>query len=260
MVSFRLRINIKLSTSIALIFFSAPQLAQQSYTKQHSSNDTVAAYGDVKNPNKSIQSGFVGCINYKVTYEGVKTTDEEALEKIEFLITDTTENYGTERTRCFNDVGDWLVVYKKAMHVDRVWYFAETNEEYTLFKNGVLKFSINSEAEPEGFYDLGVKKIEYSDINKSILNYKTHKITVEIESGKKTEYWISDKIIRLPASYKKNKLGYTNQIMESVKGIHLYQKKTVANSFITIEEAVSIDFEKPDNNMFLLPDVEVYQW
>jgi hypothetical protein len=252
--------NMKLSTSIALILFSAPLLAQQSYIKQHSSNDPVSGYLDDKSPNTSIQSGFVGCVDYKVTYKGVETTDEEALEKTEFLVANTTENYGTERTRCFNEVGDWVVTYKKAKHVDKVWYFAETNEEYTLFQNGVLKFSLNSEAEPEGFYDLGIKEIEYSDINKSILNYNTQKITVEIESGTKTEYWISDKIIRLPASYEKNKLGYTNQIMELVKGIHLYQKQTVGNLFITIEEAVSIDFEKPDNNMFLLPAVDVYHW
>lgn len=253
-------INMKLSTFIALILFSAPLLAQQSYIKQHSSNDSVSGYSDDKNPNTNIQKGFVGCVDYKVTYKGVETTDEGALERIEFLIAHNTENYGTERTRCFNEIGDWLVVYNEAKHVDRIWYFAQSNEEYTLFQNGVLKFGLNSEAEPEGFNDLGIKEIQYSDMNKSILNYKTQKITVEIESGAKTEYWISDEIIRHPASYEKNKFAYTNKIMESVKGIHLYQKKTVANSFIIIEEAVSIDFEKPDIKMFLLPAVDVYHW
>lgn len=250
----------KLKIPIVLLLFSPPLLAQQSFQQQHSPNGHVSENSNFKNVVSSQKDGFVGCIDYKLRYEGVETKDVEALEKIEFLIADTAENYGIKRTRCYNQSGDWVAIYSDAAHVDKVWYFADINEEYTLFQNGVLKFSINSEAEPEGFYDLGIKEIEYTDSNKSILGYKTKKIMVELESGTTTEYWISDKITRLPASYEKNKLAYTNQIMGAVQGIHLYQKKTVANLFVTIEEAVSIEFEKPSSTLFLLPDVGVYSW
>jgi hypothetical protein len=52
-----------------------------------------------------------------------------------------------------------------------------SNEYYTLFRNGVLKFSLNSEAEPEGFYDLGIKEIEYSDVKKSLFALLAQRFT-----------------------------------------------------------------------------------
>ena len=51
-----------------------------------------------------------------------------------------------------------------------------------------------------------------------------------------------------------------NEIMSFVKGVHLYQKKTVADFFVTIEEAVSIRFELTNQELFILPNVDLYHW
>jgi hypothetical protein len=250
----------KLSIYTILFFFSLSAFAQQSYIKQHSAKGNSKLTNSDKIDEPTDQKGFIGCVDYKVAYQGVETTDEESLQKIDFLIADTTENYGVERTRCFNELGDWISIYKNAKHVDKVLYFAESNEEYTLFQNGVMKFMVNSDAEPEGFEELGIKEIIFSEDTKSILGYKLKQIVVQIESGTKTEYWVTEEIARLPASYENYKFAYINEIMSSVKGVHLYQKKTVADLFVTIEEAVFIDFEKPNPKLFMLPNVDVYHW
>ena len=129
-----------------------------------------------------------------------------------------------------------------------------------MFQNGVLKYSVNSEAEPEGFTELSVKQISYPAKSKSVLAYSLHPVVVEIESGTKTTYWVTDKIKRLPLSYLNNKFGYANEIMASVNGIHLYQEKTVAGVFITTEEASAIDFQPPNPNLFVMPAIKAYRW
>jgi len=105
------------------------------------------------------QSIFVGCIDYSVQYIAVPTVDSEQKDKAEFAVALTRKANGDKRTVCFNRSGDWLHIYKNGEQVDRIWYFSERNEEYTFFKNGVLKFSTNDIAEPEGFSELGIEDI-----------------------------------------------------------------------------------------------------
>ena len=234
--------------------------AQETYLK-HQSKLTQGNAGDPTTNTTLLKSGiFVGCVDYKITYMGLDTENKEQQENIDFLIKNSSENYGLERTYCFNEYGDWLHIYRDAKQIDKIWYFAETNEEYTLFKNGVMKFSINNEAEPEGFKELSIKNLKVTEETKIILEYKSRQIVLEIESGTQTEYWVSDELQRNPASYQYNKFAYMNEIMSFVKGVHLYQKKTVADFFVTIEEAVSICFELTNQELFILPNVDLYHW
>ena len=228
---------------------------------KHQSTLTQGNAGNMVRDTAAVKSGtFVGCVDYKITYEGLNTENKEQQEKIEFLKKNSSENYGHKRTNCFNEYGDWLHIYRDAKLIDKIWYFAETNEEYTLFKNGVMKFSENSIAEPEGFDDLAIKNLKATEESKMILGYESRQIVIETESGSKTEYWVSDALLRNPASYQFNKFAYTNEIMDFVKGVPLYQKKTVADLFVTIEEAVSIRYELPEQGNFMLPSADLYHW
>jgi hypothetical protein len=245
---------------IVLLLINPFAYAQHTYLKQQSKL-TLGNAADLTTNTALLKSGaFVGCVDYKITYTGLYTENKEQQENLDFLIKNSSENYGRERTYCFNEYGDWLHIYSDAKQIDKIWYFAETNEEYTLFKNGVMKFSVNNEAEPKGFEELTIKSLEVTEETKMILGYKSRQIVLEIESGTKTEYWVSDELQRNPASYQNNKFAYMNEIMSFVKGVHLYQKKTVANFFTTTEEAVSIRFELPDQELFTLPNVDLYHW
>lgn len=256
-----MRNTIKCLLALSLSVFIFTSQAQQTYISQKINNSALAKKAEETSLLEiQPEQGFVGCIDYEITYSGVQTEDPEAIKKISFLVEDITENYGTKRTRCYNASGDWVVLYHGAKHVKNVWYFAETNEEYTLFTNSVLKYEINDKPEPDGMYDLGLTKLKKVKGLKSILGYNLTKYEVERESGMRVEYWVTEKILRNKISYTNNKMAFTNEIFEVVQGIQLYEKKVVGNLFVTTEEAIKIDKNPPDDKLFILPNVYVYEW
>lgn len=203
---------------------------------------------------------FVGCVEYRVSYVVVPTDDSERMSNAQFAATENKKSYGDKRTICYNSLGDWLHIYGNAELVDRIWYFADSNEEYTFFKTGVLKFSINDTPEPEGFTDLEIKEFKKTDETKSLLGFEALKLTAKIESGTITNYWVSEKLVRNPASYKRNKFGYADKLYSSVRGIPLLEERNVSDFLITVKEAVDIKNGEPDEELFKLPAVDLYHW
>lgn len=242
------------------LFCSAFANAQQTYLQQKKQSNQASIENQQTNIDRAEFNAFVGCIDYKVVYEGVPKMNKEQRDKAEFIIENSTENLGVKRTHCFNERGDKLHIYHSAKLIDRIWYFADSNEEYTLFSNGVMKFMVNNEAEPDGFEGLAIAKFRKTDNRRKVLGYDTYQIVFDIESGTNTEYWVSDKLPRNPASFENNKFGYVDEIMKVVKSVPLYKKQIVADLFVTIEEAIHIHFETPDAEMFVLPQVNVYHW
>ncbi|MDN7128767.1 hypothetical protein J6I92_02600 [Pseudidiomarina sp. 1APR75-15] len=235
---------------------SSSVFSQETYIFQHSH----AAEEAPETSNELDADVFVGCIDYTITYLAVPTDNIEQREKAEFAIAELLKSNGAHRTDCFNANGDWLHIYKNGEQVDRIWYFSDTNEEYTFFKNGVLKFFVTDTAEPEGFSELGIEQTVKTKQKRSILGYDTVKYTATKESGTVENYWVSKDLVRNPASYKKNKFAYTDQLHDVLKGVPLYHEKTVANFVTTTREAKAIREGEPGVELFRLPAVDVYQW
>ncbi|MDO6539914.1 hypothetical protein Q4524_15110 [Alteromonas stellipolaris] len=249
----------KLSWMIFLLLANYSVLAQETYFKHQSLVNNEQTPSIVSSFHVATDS-FVGCIDYKITYSGLNVLDEEAQSKIAFLIENNTENLGVNKSYCFNEFGDKLEINYNANVADKTWYFADTNEEYTLFKSGIMKFGVNNVAEPEGFEGLAIKKLEVLGPQKEILGYQTNQVLLVRESGIKTEFWVSDKLLRHPLSYQNNKFGYANEIYDVIKGAHLYQRKVIGDLFIIEEEATAIHAGSPDKELFILPNVDLYHW
>jgi len=243
---------------IFLVIWLSPSLvfSLETYISQHNR----AVEGIPQTSSELDTDVFVGCIDYTVTYLAVPTENVERREKAEFAIAEIQKSNGDERTECFNANGDWLHIYKNGERVDRIWYFADTNEEYTLFKTGVLKFFVTDTAEPESFSELGIEQIVKTKQKRSILGYDVVKYTATKESGTVENYWISEGLVRNPASYKKNKFSYTDQLHDVFKGVTLYHEKKVSNFVTTIREAKAIREGEPSVELFKLPAVDVYHW
>lgn len=77
---------------------------------------------------------------------------------------------------------------------------------------------------------------------------------------KQRNYWVSEELVRNPASYKNNKFAYANKILSVVRGIPLREEKNVSDFLITVKEAVNIIKGEPDEELFKLPAVDLYQW
>ncbi|MDO6568750.1 hypothetical protein Q4561_16880 [Alteromonas sp. 1_MG-2023] len=234
-------------------------MAQETYFK-HQSSANKSQTPSIASSTHAATDSFVGCIDYKITYSGVNLLDEDAQSKVAFLIKNNTENFGVKKTYCFNEFGDKLEVNYNANVADKTWYFADTNEEYTLFKSGIMKFGVNDVAEPEEFEGLAIEKLEVLGLQKEILGYQTNQVLLVRESGIKTEFWVSNKLPRHPLSYKNNKFGYANKIYEVLKGVHLYQRKVIGDLFVVEEEATAIHVGSPDRERFILPNVDLYHW
>ena len=202
----------------------------------------------------------MGCIDYVVTYVAVPTDNHEQKKRAEFAIAEVLKSSGDQQTQCFNADGDWVRIYKNGEQVDRIWYFADTNEEYTLFKTGLLKYFVTDTAEPEGFSELGIERIIKTKQKKRILGYDLVKYTATKESGTVESYWVSKDLLRNPASYENNKFAFTDQLYDVLKGVPLYHEKTVANFMTTLREAKAIREQEPSAELFDLPAVEVYRW
>ena len=252
-----------LKVSFLLFLFCNPSSAQQTYFNQKNSLNQSKAEIKDSNPGSSSQANsFVGCIEYEVVYKGMPTNDKNRKETAEFLVQVTTKNYGVKRTQCFNEHGDRLIIYYGAELVDRVWYFSESNEEYTLFTNGVLKFSVNDRVMPEGSEDteIAMPELRKTDREKIILGLETHQIVLLAGGKTYQEYWVSDSLLLNPRSYEKNKLGRYDELMEVVKGVPLFKKKISGGFFVTIEQAVEISHQRPKASLFSLPEVKPYHW
>jgi hypothetical protein len=235
---------------------SSTAFSQQTYLSQH--NQTK---GESSQLSSDLDAGvFVGCVDYSIRYLAVPTDNVEQREKAEFAATETEKSYGDERTVCFNANGDWLHIYRNGELIDRVWYFADSNEEYTFFKTGVLKFFVTDTAEPEGFSELGFEQIERTEQKRNILGYDTVKVTATRKSGTVDNYWVSEDLVRNPASYNSNNFAYANQLYNFLKGVPLYHEKTVSNFMTTVLEAKEIRENEPSVDLFKLPEVVLYHW
>lgn len=254
----RIDMNLYKKSLIFLVVFLNPVIAfsQQTYLSQHNqSGEKVSktpAYADV--------GAFIGCIDYDITYLAVPTEDTEMKKNAEFAVSEMLKFNGDKRTDCFNANGDWVYIYGNGEWLDKVWYFADSNEEYTLFKTGIMKFFVTDTNEPDGFSELGVDNIARSDQRKIILGHGTVKYSVKTESGTIESYWISEDLIRNPASYTKNKFAYVDQIYSVLKGIPLHHEKTVSNFMTTIMKANAIREGEPKDELFKLPAVDLYHW
>lgn len=245
----------KLLVFLVIFLNSTLVFSQQTYLSQHNHSDDK-----LPKPSTPSTGVFVGCIDYNITYLAVPTKDAKRKENADFAIAETLKSNGDERTDCFNANGDWVHIYKSGELVDRVWYFADSNEEYTLFKTGVLKFFVTDTAEPEGFSELGIEKIVRTEQEKSLMGYDTIKYSATTESGTVENYWVSESLVRNPASYTKNKFAYVDQLYSVLKGVPLYHEKTVSNFMTTIREAKKIREGEPSNELFKLPAVDLYHW
>lgn len=203
---------------------------------------------------------FIGCVKYTVSYVVVPTEDSERRDNAQFAATENKKSYGDKRTTCYNANGDWVNIYGNLELVDKIWYFTDTNEEYTFFKTGILKYSVNDIPEPEGFTKLAIKDVVKTSETKKLLVFETARVTVKIESGTVINYWVSEELIRNPASYKNNKFGYADKLFSAVRGIPLREEKNVSDFLITVKEAVSIKKGEPDEAIFMLPAVDLYEW
>jgi hypothetical protein len=248
--------HIKWLPVLAISLGSASAFSQQTYLSQHKQTK--------KEPSQlssDLDAGvFVGCVDYSVKYLALPTDDVEQREKAEFVATEYQKTHGDERTVCFNANGDWLHIYRNAALADRVWYFADSNEEYTFFKTGVLKFFVTDTAEPTGFSELGFAQIERTQQKRNILGYDTVKVTATRESGWVENYWVSENLVRNPASYKSNKFAYADRLYGFLKGVPLYHETTVSNFITTVLEAKDVREEEPSVELFKLPAVDVYHW
>jgi hypothetical protein len=241
---------------LVLSLGSPSSFSQQTYLSQHNQTKKNASQllSDV---NTSV---FVGCVDYSIKYSAVPTDNVEQREKAEFAAVETKKSYGDERTVCFNANGDWLHIYRNGELIDRVWYFANSNEEYTFFKTGVLKFFVTDTAEPEGFSELGFEQIERTEQKRNISGYDTVKVTATRKWGSVDNYWVSEDLVRNPASYKSNKFAYADRLYDFLKGVPLYHEKTVSNFMTTVLEAKEIRKDEPSVELFKLPAVDLYHW
>lgn len=241
---------------LAFCLSSSSVFSQQTYLTQHNQ-----AKGESSQLISDVDAAvFVGCVDYNIRYLAVPTDNIEQREKAEFAATETEKSYGDERTVCFNANGDWVHIHRNGDLIDRVWYFANSNEEYTFFKTGVLKFFVTDTAEPEGFSELAFEQIERTEQKRNILGYDTVKVTATRESGTVDNYWVSEDLVRNPASYRSNKFAYANQLYDSLKGIPLYHEKTVSNFMTTVLEAKEIRKDRPSVELFKLPAADLNHW
>lgn len=231
-----------------LVVFLNPIIAfsQQTCMSQHNHSGEKAA----KPADISDSGAFVGCIDYDITYLAVPTEDVERKESAEFAVSETLKSNGNQRTDCFNANGDWVHIYGNGELLDKVWYFSDSNEEYTLFKTGTLKFFVTDTAEPDGFSELGIENITRTEQRKSIMGYGTVKYSINTESGTLENYWVSDDLVRNPASYIKNKFAYVDQLYSVLQGIPLRHEKTVSNFMTTIRKAKTIREGEPREELF----------
>jgi len=241
---------------ILLIVTSATAFAQQTYLLHQSARVLDFPTIGINNQFDGNSTYFVGCVEYKVTYSGLSTDVPEQQEKLDFLIENSSSSYGLKRRHCFNEHGDWLHIYGDGKHVSKNWYFADTNEEYILFANGVLKYLINDKV---SFQELKIARLETTGNKKSILGYDLQQVILERESGTIVEYWVTSQLLRDPKSYIKNKAAYSDVVLSKVKGVHLHKRSIVAGMFVTDEEAINIDEDVSLSELFILPNVALYK-
>lgn len=251
---FKIRKILVLSVCLTPLF----AYSQQTYQLQHNNIQPKKTIN--KSTGQQDTNVFVGCIEYSVSYLVVPTEDVERRNKAQFAATENKKSYGDERTICYNANGDWLHIYGNAEIVDRIWYFADSNEEYTFFKTGILKFTLNDTPEPDGLTGLAIKEFTRTDETKEILGFDTVKVTAEKESGILYKYWVGEKLVRNPASYKNNKFGYADKLYGAVRGIPLREETNVSDFLITAREAVEIQEGEPNEELFKLPAVDLYRW
>jgi hypothetical protein len=245
---------------LTLLLFLTTHYAfsKQTYNLQHNQIQPEKTF---KQP--SVQQDakvFIGCVEYTVSYVVSPTEDSERRDNAQFAATENKKSYGDKRTICYNANGDWVHIYGNSELVDKIWYFTDTNEEYTFFKTGILKFSLNDIPEPEGFTGLTIKDVIKTSETKKLLGFETVKVTAKIESGIVTNYWVSEKLVRNPASYKNNKFGYADKLFSAVRGIPLREETNVSDFLITVKEALNIKEGEPDEEIFMLPAVDLYEW
>lgn len=241
---------------LAILIGTNSVLAQQTYNSQHH-QITNSEQSLVE---KVIEGVFVGCIDFTVTYSVSQNIQTEKVDDAELIIKETVKGFGDDRTICYNSNGDWLQIYNNGELVDKVWYFSESNEEYTYFRSGVLKFSVNNTPEPEGVGKAKIKNIERTNEKKQVLGFDTVKIEVTRVSGNVVDYWVSTDLIMNPRSYTNNKLAHTDELYESLSGVPLLEEKTVSNFVTTIQEATSVREGEPSLELFKLPAVDLYHW
>lgn len=245
---------------LTLLLFLTTHCAfsKQTYNLQHNQIQPEKTF---KQPSVHKDTNvFIGCVEYTVSYIVAPTEDSERRGNAQFAATENKKSYGDKRTICYNANGDWIHIYGNSELVDKVWYFSNTNEEYTFFKTGILKYSLNDIPEPKGFTELAIKEVIKTSETKKLLGFDTVRVTAQIESGTITNYWVSEELVRNPASYKNNKFAYANKILSVVRGIPLREEKNVSDFLITVKEAVNIIKGEPDEELFKLPAVDLYQW
>lgn len=244
--------------TLLLLFTPHCAFSKQTYNLQHNQIQPTKTFTQ-----SSVQQDakvFIGCIEYTVSYAVAPTADIELIDKAQFVVTQNNKSYGNKRTICYNANGDWVNIYGNSELVDKIWYFTDTNEEYTFFKTGILKFSLNDTPEPEGFTELAIKDVIKTSDTKKILGFETVKVTARIESGTVTNYWVSEELVRNPASYTNNKFAYADKLFSAVQGIPLREEKNVSDFLITVKKAVNIKEGEPDEDIFMLPAVDLYEW
>jgi hypothetical protein len=245
---------------LTLLLFLTPHYAfsKQTYNLQHNQIQPEKIF---KQP--SVQqdaNAFTGCVEYTVSYVVAPTEDIDRRDLAQFAATENKKSYGDKRTICYNTNGDWVHIYGNSELVDKIWYFADTNEEYTFFKTGILKFSLNDIPEPEGLTGLAIKDFIKTSETTKLLGFDTVRVTAKIESGTVTNYWVSEKLVRNPTSYKNNKFAYADKLYSAVRGIPLREETNVSDFLITVKEAVNIKEGEADEEMFMLPAVDLYEW
>jgi len=203
---------------------------------------------------------FVGCIEYSVTYDVLIKDEGEKKTNAEKIAAMNKKLMGDRETVCYNRKGDWVVIHSNAELIDRIWYFTDSNKEYSYFKSGVLKVAKNEVLPSDETDGQEITSFEKTEEHKEILGIHAKEYKVVRSSGMKTSYWASSTLIQNPASYEQNHFNYTNELHSNLKGVVLRSEKNISDVFLNSKNAISIIREEPDPSLFELPAVKPVNW
>lgn len=203
---------------------------------------------------------FVGCVEYSVTYDVLLKEEGEKKTNAEKVAAMNKKLMGDRETVCYNRKGDWVVIHSNAELIDRIWYFTDSNKEYSYFKSGVLKFAKNDVLPSDEAEGQEITRFEKTEEHIEILGINAQEYKVVRSSGMKTSYWASTTLIQNPASYKHNLFSYTNELHANLKGVVLRSEQNISDVFLNSKSAININREEPDPSLFVLPAVTPVNW
>ncbi len=201
---------------------------------------------------------FEGCVTYKLSYHAGTPKNADDKDKLDLVISDFLNTYGNTKLRCFGKNGDLITTYPDSKVIDKIWYIAKSNTEYTLLQNGDYLFEKLDQRSPTNDQPK-VPKIKKTKNKREFQSLVLTETVVNVDGWTDT-YWASSKLLRNPLSYQKNMLGYNNLILSSVKGIAIIYEHSFKDWVTRKESATKIDYSSPPDNFFILPTKEPQPW